>query len=777
MTNLQDKLLIILKSNGHHALLAALCCSAATSAGAPARADTTMSNHPARVGPHAPARRAAHPRIVADEAITVDGVRNSPLSLRKSQHIGEVVTHISSADLATHHVETLQNIQNLVPNLTIQPQGATANNNFSLRGVGFKDFTSNNTPSVMTYVDGVAYPIGFMTSGLMYGLAGVDVMPGPVGYTHGQAVTAGEVNITTNGPTDTFHAGVSEDIASYARSRTALYVSGPISDRLRYRVSGYTAHGGGYQINRYDGQHLGDANEGALRGKLDWDVDSRTSINVTGHWAQDDSDTPGVFNVKDLVTPFLAPDNNNLMTGWGFRPAFTEMIGVSANTKPFRNDTTWGIDLTGRHDFGWGEFTSISAYEAMYVHNLLDLDSTNIATDDQYFTNNSNVFSQEVRLSNENRPRRFQWTIGAYYARTATKARFFYDFSGSGPSLRPYIEATSYNQDIQAFNQYATASYRLAPRWKISASVNHEADDRHLSNLETIQYGFSDVHFPTHGALTNEFGGKGEIDFQAAPNFLVFADVRKGFKPGGFTANNTVISQQLNPYKPESLLAYEGGIKSDWLNHRLRVNFDGFYYDYHDQQILSLELVQGYGLVGDFVNIPKSTIWGLEGELDANPIPGLFLEQHFGYQRGRYDDLKFLNTTAVYANYAKTGVFAPAYNSYDGYDSGIPKLTLNGSVSYVVHPTQAWDVTWQGDYSYRGSQLDVPGNEIYRLPAYFLMGMSLNVAPHHGRWSVGVYVSNLLDRRYVITKDNGYNSFYGIPGAPRFVGATIRCDF
>lgn len=163
------------------------------------------------------------------------------------QHQSVSVTHIDSTELARHQVTDVKGLMNLAPNLTVQPQGSSSAVNFTLRGVGLNDFTANNTPSVMTYVDGVTLPIGYMAGAAMFDMAGVDVSTGPSGFTHGQTVTAGEINIKTADPTKTFHYGASEDIATYDRSITNLYVSGPLSSNVQYRIAGFTQQGGAFR--------------------------------------------------------------------------------------------------------------------------------------------------------------------------------------------------------------------------------------------------------------------------------------------------------------------------------------------------------------------------------------------------------------------------------------------------------------------------------------------------------------------------------------------------
>lgn len=228
----------------------------------------------------------------------------------REQHVGVSSTYISKDTLAQHQVVDVKGLMNLAPNLTVQPQGGSSGVNFTLRGIGFRDFTFNNTPSVMTYVDDVALPIGYMSGAALFDLSGVDVQTGPVGFSHGQTVTAGELNIKTADPTKDFHYGASQDLATYARSITNLYVSGSITDKLQYRIAGYTQHGGGFQKSLYNGEMLGNANKGAIRAKLAWQPDEKTDVKVTGIWAQDNSEAMGAFNVQDSGHGIPSYQNN-----------------------------------------------------------------------------------------------------------------------------------------------------------------------------------------------------------------------------------------------------------------------------------------------------------------------------------------------------------------------------------------------------------------------------------------------------------------------------------
>ncbi len=94
-----------------------------------------------------------------------------------------------------------------------------------------------------------------------------------------------------------------------------------------------------------------------------------------------------------------------------------------------------------------------------------------------------------------------------------------------------------------------------------------------------------------------------------------------------------VAFRQLQPIRPETITSYEVGVKSDFLDDRVRLNAAGFYYQYHDLQIFNLVPAAANGglPVNVLTNAPRATIKGLDAELDAKPLPDLTLGLSLGY--------------------------------------------------------------------------------------------------------------------------------------------------
>ena len=741
----------------------ALCFGTAL-AGTAHAADTRPHGHPA--GRHAPAETSEQVDVVA---------RRPAFRFSAAQHAADSVTRLTGQDLIRHGVVNKTDLQNLAPNLSIQPVNGTSSTNFQLRGIGTSDYTQNSTPSVLTYVDSVAFPVSTMSNGMLFDIDSVDIQPGPAGFSHGFASSGGEVSLHTADPTPDWHGSVTQDIASYARSRTTGFISGPISPTLSFRIAAETLHGGGWQYSPANHTHLGDAESTALRAKLNWTPDSRTMVMLSGHFVRDQSGVVVGQPMINLLGTRL-PANRPQQAYWDLSPRFARLIGRSPDTKPSEDNTFWGANVTASHVFDFAKLTSISDFESERIGEYTDQDATTARTGDTYRNIVADSFIQELRLGAVDRDAKLQWDIGASYNRVRMYQQFFFDFSDY--PLRGYLQETSFNQHQQTFAQYAHVSYALPWHLKVFGGINHEADDRQLLGLRTTRFNISSLTFADVGTNANQFSGEVGLQWQPTRKLLTYVKVSRGFRPGGFTANNTVVQDQLAPYKPEWLLAYEAGFKSEPIPDVLRLNGAAFYDDYHDQQYLGSFVVPSYGPLGRFTNIPKSTIWGVEASADLHPLPHVYLVQNIGYQRGKYQDFSTVNAAAVNQYYLTNHVWKPIYTSYDGVDSGIPKLTLNGTATLRFNPLAGHEIEGGLDWSYRGVQTLVPGGQgVYRLPDYFLLGAHMTWRATKQHWSATAYVSNLLDRQYFITGGQATTTYFYIPGAPRFIGGRFGVEF
>ena len=100
---------------------------------------------------------------------------------------------------------------------------------------------------------------------------------------------------------------------------------------------------------------------------------------------------------------------------------------------------------------------------------------------------------------------------------------------------------------------------------------------------------------------------------------MTYVRYSTGFKGGGFSPR-PADALQTAPFKPEYLKTAELGGKTEFLNHRVRFNTDFFYSKYLDQQTFAQQLDSAGANWFREVNAGTARIWGLEGELQAEPV-------------------------------------------------------------------------------------------------------------------------------------------------------------
>jgi iron complex outermembrane recepter protein len=142
--------------------------------------------------------------------------------------------------------------------------------------------------------------------------------------------------------------------------------------------------------------------------------------------------------------------------------------------------------------------------------------------------------------------------------------------------------------------------------------------------------------FPASGGTVTALSGRtatfsgsrtdwhASADYRFTPAVMTYASVSTGYKAGG-VGPRPFNAQQAIGFGPETLIAYELGLKSDWFDHHLRVNAAVFYNDFKDAQLVLLSCPQ-YGGPGPCAlpqNAGNADVKGVELELTATLFAGL----------------------------------------------------------------------------------------------------------------------------------------------------------
>jgi iron complex outermembrane recepter protein len=716
---------------------------------------------------------AAAQTAVAGVSKVDDIVITAQRRAQSSQQVPIAVTVLKGEALVQRGITNIKGIETVTPSFEVEQTFGTGQPVFTLRGVGFDDYTANNAPTVGIYVDDVAYTVPVMTQGSLFDISRVEVLRGPQGTLYGRNTTGGAVAFVSNRATDALEAGASADYGRFNAWKLDGYVSGALGHNVRARAAFITEQGGGYQKNRRSGEKLGDANRFAARLSFEFGNEDSAMLRVNGHYYRDKSDGLGAYLLAPLVSggSTIPADSNRLLTDWGASPTFFAQTKVPVNSKPFRDNEGLGFSFYGTVNLGSAQFTSITAYEKLNRREFNDFDGTAINVAGTLFNSKPEVLSQELRLSSVGE-QSVNWVAGAYYAGETLSDDFRSDFADS----LGFTVSTTYKQKVRTLAGFGHIDARIAEKFTLTAGLRYENEKRELLGLTTRIPEFN-VPFATNVnrvSKLSEVSGKLGIAYELTDKSRVFASISRGVKSGGFTTYNTLVPQQADPFRPEVLISYEVGLKSDFADGKLRANLAAFYYDYKNQQIQGFYIDPTFGAIGQIVNVPKSRIYGAEAEFTWEPMEALILQQSFGYKTGTFRE--FLDVDPG-ASVAVTPFRAVTVNRA-GQDLPFPKFSYSGSLSYTV-PAGHFAVNGLIDYNYRDkddrSRL---GSAVYSVASYWLVNARLTLRPSEdGHWSLYAYGHNLFNQGYDITRNFFLpQAQIGYRGSPATygVGASVR---
>ncbi len=276
---------------------------------------------------------------------------------------------------------------------------------------------------------------------------------------------------------------------------------------------------------------------------------------------------------------------------------------------------------------------------------------------------------------------------------------------------------------------------------------------------------------------------KAGASYQFTDELMGYASASTGSRPPGLYGRPQSI-YQLSTIPAESLTSYEAGIKSEFLNHRVRLNLAAFYSDYKNQ----VNLINDYECLGQAP--PKSPVtapalcppggsisWGyyiatpakvkgIELEATAEPIPDLVLNLN-----GGYNDFKSgINTPGAPGYLAPGNLPQPRFNASGGVQYGwhTPYGVFTPRVDWVFESTQTFDPS---------PTTESPIAQ-YTIPSYSIFNGRLTYEPNDSKWRAVFQVANMTNKYYFysIFPFSGFDTT-GALAPPREYQVTLHRSF
>jgi iron complex outermembrane receptor protein len=689
------------------------------------------------------------------------------------QRSSVIVESYSGAQLAG--VTRAEDLTELSPGVQIGSEGP--NLQVYIRGVGDSADNSRSQGAVPFNVDGVYIPRGNAAETSFFDINRIEVLKGPQGTLYGRNASGGTVNIITNAPDLSGTSGnFGAEVGNYNDLKADGALNVALSDTFALRGAFEVADRDGYTTTGGD-----DVKIRAGRIRALWQPNSDVSLLINADIGEQGgvgagavvyptsggnpwrsttaSPLPWAYLLGPPTAPYLTPDDSFLQTHiWG--------LSAELNWKlPFAT-----LTLLPGHRVETMQYVTYPTL-FRYAEDLHDKQDT-----------------VEIRLSNQTDF--IKWVVGYYFYDEKPTAL-------SEPTLFSLGNAVNYNETIRAnagFGQTtisATESLRFIVGARYTEERNSGSYGIGTGALPYVPYEQVGPATQVSPITASRVNWKGGVEYDLAPQSMLFATAATGFKAGGYASTP---SCGPDPYKPETLTAYEIGSRNRFFGNTLQVNGEAFRWKYKNQQVSDVTLDNCGETANLTFNVGNSTITGADvdtlWQITKADIAHLSAE----YAQGKYSQFSFTQAGA--------GIYAPGGGSHCAADPGAGGFFTIDCSGQQITRLPTWSGTARlehdfnvpvipGDFSLSVTAdfasarwLDLSYLPNGRVPGYVLENAQLGYLTPDKRWTVTAFVDNISNRAVYTSgaaigspAPNGSSYYANFIDPPRMFGIRARVKF
>ena len=705
------------------------------------------------------------------------------------------VSALTASDLGRFQVDDLGDIQNIVPNLSLN-LGDAANAVIYIRGVGQRDSLSFADPGVGVYLDDVYMGRAQGAFLDVVDVERIEVLRGPQGTLYGRNAIGGAIKYVSSAPSLTPFLELEAGAGNYGQQKLRATLSGPLSQdgTLLGRLTlAHIAHDG-YNENDFAGTGSdtdGDKDTFAGRLSLQYAPTEVWTFNLTVDRSVNDPDR-SITPARVTGGPTLVQKTAN------FQPA-SDPYGIEANFNGVEELEVEGVALGVEYQPSAAiQLKSVTSFRQLEYETHIDLDGTGFEIFGVHVDQSQDQFSQELQLSYDSGGS-VKALLGVFHfseddvTPDGISNTEPIDFSGgAGAFFSPYGTVSENDQSVEANAVFGEISWSVTEALDITLGARYTSESKTLKRKACQAFGAFGMVLPQiddcnpapnssnpfalnldlsedFSKVTPKFG----ISYKFRGGGLAYFNYARGFKSGGFdgrigyngASDDGAVNTQALPYDPEVADTYEIGWKSVLADGQLRFNAAAFLNDYQDLQLSSFSATPTGGFATVFTNAGEAKNWGFEAELLASPAPNLLVSASVGYLDAKYQE--FINSANQDVGGSLTPINSPEFTGNLGveyqYDLGSALLILGADLSY------------RSDY-----HVDVNNLEALHQDDFALINASATIESQDSRWSASVGVKNLSDQEY-ITHGFDLTAFPGVGlayyGQPRTYRIQVRYRF
>ncbi len=737
--------------------------------------------------------------ITLDEVIVTaqkreESLRDVPLS----------VNAVSGEKLAEAGIVRLDDLKAYVPNLQMTETGIA--NNIYIRGIG-SGLNQGFEQSVSTYADGIYRGRGHQSRMPFLDLARIEVLRGPQPILFGKNAVSGAVNMVSNVPGNTFEglARLSNDFENNDMIGNVV-LSGPVTETLGARMALHARNANGHVRNTTLGRDEPERNEIAGRFTVAWqpgeDFSAQLRVeggnyNTKGRQIEIFGETPissgtlaGLHYSQIVAGPVPAlpqgqhPSASNNVIDYQ-RSSNGDSSELSNLEGALTLNYTFGNDLT---------LTSVTGYSTYELDELCDCDFVGATVFNAGIVEDYDQISQELRLASPT-SQRVSWLGGLFFQSydleesdylyvpasslvvpvlaqafaanpalggTAQSRAALANFFANAANPRIFTQESSLWSAFGQVTLSATDNLKFA----VGGRYTEENKDGSRATRLTVGLGGPDMPAPAVplfgqvlGIVPHSLSGSRSessfsplvnIQYNVAPETLLYLSWSRGFKAGGFDARSnkppvaggTPLTSGSFEFEDEQATTYELGIKTA-VGISAEINANIFFTDYKDLQTSAFD-----GAIGFNVGNGTAEVKGAEIEGRWRATPRLMLSGSLAYL-----DFEWINyfgqcyfglaplssgPNAGNCNYAGfTNQLAPEF-------TGVLSANYSWPISNNLRLTTAADLTYSSEFL-QSLTLDPAATQ----DAFYKVNARIALADVDGRWEVALVGRNLTDETTV----------------------------
>ncbi len=803
----------------------------------------------APVGPTYAAQ--TEPVVIPQQGVSGEIVVTARRRDESVQDVPAVVNAVTADALEKLNLRRFEDIQAVVPGLSLvaNPNGVGSVN--TIRGVNFDVNISGTAATVEFYYNDAPISSNAVLQGL-FDVGQIEVLRGPQGTLRGRASPSGSINITTRKP-NLFATGGNinatvNDIRGY-NLNGALNI--PILEgKLGIRVAGIASNDHGSRVrpfndsdaklrNQTEGARYSvsaDPFDGVLLLDFNYQTLNRNSLQYSQVQSIQDYDpgsplaSPNFIRAKDrqAVAGRYPMDVTQKFDQYYWQ-AQLNLKGQRLTYVGLRsNQFLDGLNPQDNAGLFTNQVAPLSYFAGVGPTGIIGIPTGISAPYAWHSITTSKNTSHEIRLQNDERiADMFDYVVGYMHYDTGSDTDFNRSVGVVGTPLPPLAPTT-------IAQIYSVPLVRYIDEKEQSIFGNLTV---HVGEGTELSGGLRHIWYETTSGLTafgvDDPGLRRDSDMEATiwtasakqrvnENLMVYASAGSSWRPStvviGGPVNASPFQLQFQGTPAEKSKSYELGLKSSWLDNRLRANIAGFYQDFKNYPYRSL--VGPWSIVPDSYNpadltqlrveqvqyaaaVPV-TVKGVEAEVSFAPVPNVNLGAMFSYALGKIkkglvpctdmdqdgvDDLLTSQPNAQ-ALFGATGTdFLSACQVTQRSANSAP--WSGALMAEYTHPiSDSMDGYLRGLYSWKGKSQGDPQSAIDSVKAHGLLNVYAGLRHPDGIWEFSLYAKNLTNTFRVLTNEGlrststlshgtlSYTNYYGITVTePREFGINARFVF